>query len=108
MDLKRVFAAAVVTTAAAVGLAGAALGAVPGALAGPVGRCTPHSGTIVAVDFAHWGGPVVRGCGVRQRSDYDLLHAAGFTTAPDGQMTAERRHTWNRLLTAVTPPSCSP
>jgi hypothetical protein len=76
LGLKRVFAAAVVTAAAAVGLAGAA-GAVP------IGRCTPHLGTIVAVDFAHWGGPIVRGCGLRQRTDYDLLHAAGFTTAGD-------------------------
>jgi hypothetical protein len=78
-----VFAAAVVTAAAAVGLAGPAAGAAPGAFAASIGRCTPHSGTIVAVDFAHWGGPIVRGCGLRQRSDYDLLHAAGFTTAAD-------------------------
>jgi hypothetical protein len=76
LGLKRVFAAAVVSAAAAVGLAGTAE-------AVPIGQCTPHSGTIVAVDFAHWGGPIVRGCGLRQRSDYDLLHAAGFTTAGD-------------------------
>lgn len=37
----------------------------------------------MAVDFAHWGGPIVRGCGIDQRSGYDLLHAAGFTTAGD-------------------------
>jgi hypothetical protein len=60
-----------------------AASAAPGASAAPIGRCTPHSGTIVAVDFAHWGGPIVRGCGLRQRSGYDLLHAAGFTTASD-------------------------
>src|SRR6201996_4051912 len=55
------------------------------ALAGaaPLAQCTADRGTIVAVDFAHWGGPIVRGCGLRQRSDYDLLHAAGFATAGD-------------------------
>jgi hypothetical protein len=49
----------------------------------PIGSCTAHEGTIVAVDFAHWGGPVVRGCALRRRSGYQLLHAAGFTTAGD-------------------------
>jgi hypothetical protein len=62
---------------------GSALVAPRGASAAPLGQCTTHSGTIVAVDFQHWGGPVVRGCGVGQRSGYDLLHAAGFTTAGD-------------------------
>jgi hypothetical protein len=45
--------------------------------------CTAHKGTVVAVDFAHWGGPIVRGCGIDQPSGYVLLHAAGFTTAGD-------------------------
>ena len=45
--------------------------------------CTPHRGTIVAVDFAHWGGPIVRGCGVDQPTGYALLHAAGFTSVGD-------------------------
>jgi hypothetical protein len=35
------------------------------------------------VDFAHWGGPIVRGCGIDQPSGYALLHASGFTTAGD-------------------------
>ena len=34
-------------------------------------------------DFEHWGGPIVRGCGLGQRSGYALLRAAGFTTAGD-------------------------
>lgn len=56
----------------------------PGAArAAPVADCTAHRGTIVAVDFAHWGGPIVRGCGIGQPSGYDLLQAAGFTTAGD-------------------------
>ena len=59
-----------------------------GLSAGPAGAaglsaCAPHRGTIVAVDFAHWGGPIVRGCGIGQPNGYALLHAAGFRTAGD-------------------------
>jgi LPXTG-motif cell wall-anchored protein len=53
------------------------------ARAAPLSQCGTHRGTIVAVDFAHWGGPIVRGCGLDQRSGYALLHAAGFITAGD-------------------------
>ncbi len=53
------------------------------ASAAPLGSCSRSHGTIVAVDFAHWGGPIVRGCGVGKHSGYALLHAAGFTTAGD-------------------------
>lgn len=49
----------------------------------PISRCTAHRGTIVAVDFAHWSGPVVRGCALDQPTGYQLLHAGGFTTAGD-------------------------
>ncbi len=51
--------------------------------ADPIGRCSITAGTIVAVDFSHWGGPTVRGCGVSPRSGYSLLHDAGFSTAGD-------------------------
>jgi hypothetical protein len=65
----------------------AALLFVPGgavrAHADPIGNCTTTSGTIIAVDFGHWGGPIVRGCGVDQSNGYSLLHAAGFSTAGD-------------------------
>jgi hypothetical protein len=54
------------------------------AAAAPLGSCTTTVGTIVAVDFGHWGGPVVRGCGIRRPTGFALLHAAGFTTAGDG------------------------
>jgi hypothetical protein len=69
-----------------VGVAGALLGGGPAldrASAAPLTSCTPTHGTIVAVDFARWGGPIVRGCGVGQKTGYALLHAAGFTTAGD-------------------------
>ena len=54
--------------------------AVATARADPIGNCTTSAGTIVAVDFSHWGGPIVRGCGVNNPSGYALLHAAGFGT----------------------------
>ncbi len=53
------------------------------ASAAPLRTCTPTHGTVVVVDFAHWGGPIVRGCGVGQPTGFALLHAAGFTTAGD-------------------------
>jgi hypothetical protein len=81
LSLERVFVAAIAAAATAT-LAAAAV-ATPNASAASIGQCTTHSGTIVAVDFQHWGGPIVRGCGVGQRSDYNLLHTAGFTTAGD-------------------------
>jgi hypothetical protein len=59
----------------------------PAASAGaaPLVDCTQHRGTVVAVDFAHWGGPIVRGCGIDQATGYDLIQAAGFTTAGDAE-----------------------
>jgi len=77
----RVATALAVILAAAAWLAGGA--SVGPASAAALRACSPSHGTIVAVDFAHWGGPIVRGCGVGQRSGYALLHAAGFTTAGD-------------------------
>ncbi len=56
--------------------------AAPARAAG-VGECMARAGTIVAVDFARWGGPIVRGCAIDEPSGYALLHAAGFTTAGD-------------------------
>ncbi|MEV6042581.1 prenyltransferase/squalene oxidase repeat-containing protein [Streptomyces xanthochromogenes] len=54
-------------------------GATPAA-ADPLGDCTPTKGAVVAVDFGHWGGGVVRGCDATPTTGYDLLHVAGFTT----------------------------
>jgi hypothetical protein len=53
------------------------------AAADPIDSCTTTTGVIVAVDFSHWGGPVVRGCDATITTGYDALHAAGFTTAGD-------------------------
>lgn len=79
MSLKQVVAAIAVAAAVCVPVAVT----VPSVSAAPISHCTTHSGTIVAVDFQHWGGPIVRGCGTGQRNGYELLHAAGFTTAGD-------------------------
>jgi hypothetical protein len=49
--------------------------------ADPITACTLSRGTIVAVDFGHWAGPVVRACGVDDASAYALLQDGGFTTA---------------------------
>jgi hypothetical protein len=51
------------------------------ATAQPVGDCTTTSGVIVAVDFAHWGGPVLRSCGSTPTTGYDLLNQGGWQTA---------------------------
>lgn len=79
MSLKQVVAAIAVAAAVCVPVAVT----VPSVSAAPISHCTTHSGTIVAVDFQHWGGPIVRGCATGQRNGYELLHAAGFTTAGD-------------------------
>ncbi|MFF3698047.1 prenyltransferase/squalene oxidase repeat-containing protein [Streptomyces sp. NPDC002221] len=54
-------------------------GAAPAA-ADPLGDCTATRGAVVAVDFGHWGGGIVRGCDATPTTGYDLLHEAGFTT----------------------------
>jgi hypothetical protein len=57
--------------------------AVPAAGADPLTSCTTSAGTIVAVDFAQWHGPIVRGCARQAANGLDLLHAAGFSTTGD-------------------------
>lgn len=78
MSARRRAAAAI----CAIVLGGALLSS-GGAGADPIGSCSTQIGTVVAVDFSHFGGPVVRGCGVGQASGYALLHAAGFVTTGD-------------------------
>lgn len=73
---------AAVTTVAAL----AAVLAPAAATAAPIGQCSTTQGTIIAVDFAHWGGPIIRGCGVQANGQpdpdpYTLLHDGGFTVA---------------------------
>ncbi|MFB7938751.1 prenyltransferase/squalene oxidase repeat-containing protein [Streptomyces sp. NPDC056049] len=51
------------------------------ASADPMKKCTRTTGAIVAVDFGHWGGPVVRGCDATPTTGYELLQSGGFSTA---------------------------
>lgn len=70
------------TLGATVLLAGAGLlGATPAAATAlPLNQCTTSSGAIVAVDFGHWGGPIVRGCGSTPTSGWQLLNQGGWQT----------------------------
>ena len=50
-------------------------------------QCTTTSGAIVAVDFGHWGGPIVRACGSTPTTGFTLLNQGGFRstgTSHDG------------------------
>jgi hypothetical protein len=52
--------------------------------ASAISSCTSTTGTIVAVDFAHWSGPLVAGCDTTPPSSgYALLYAEGFQTTGD-------------------------
>ncbi|WP_436840256.1 prenyltransferase/squalene oxidase repeat-containing protein [Streptomyces flavofungini] len=68
--------------AAATALGGGVLllGPATPAAADPMSSCTRTKGAVVAVDFADWGGGVVRGCDATPTTGYDLLHEAGFST----------------------------
>jgi hypothetical protein len=50
------------------------------AAAQPISACTTTSGVVVAVDFAHWGGPVLRSCGTTPTTAYDLVNQGGWST----------------------------
>lgn len=45
---------------------------------GGVGSCTTSTGALVGVDFGHWRGPLVRGCGTSLTTGRGLLTSAGF------------------------------
>ena len=46
----------------------------------PIGACTTSVNAVVAVDFGHWGGPVVRACGSTPTTGFDLVNEGGFHT----------------------------
>ncbi|MER5987759.1 hypothetical protein [Streptomyces sp. NPDC001787] len=76
-----------VRAAAALGMSTAAMTAnAPSAAADPqpMGRCTTTSGTVLAVDFSHWGGPVHRSCGTTPTTGYELLNQGGWRTTGTG------------------------
>lgn len=63
----------------------AASGVVSASPAGadPMADCTTTTGVVVVVDFAPWGGNVVRGCAAGPTTGYGAMVAAGFTPAGD-------------------------
>lgn len=66
----------------AVAIVGTATPSVPAlAAAQPLGDCTTTSGVVVAVDFGHWGGPVLRSCGTTPTTSYALLNQGGWHTS---------------------------
>ncbi|HLX51597.1 MAG TPA: hypothetical protein VKS82_24990 [Streptosporangiaceae bacterium] len=67
---------AVAAAALGAGVAGSPARAAPE----PAGDCTTTSGVIVAVDFAPWGGPVLRSCGTTPTTAYTLLNQGGWHT----------------------------
>jgi hypothetical protein len=71
--------------AAVAGLALAAMTAVNAAPAAaaprPLSDCTATTGVIVAVDFGHFGGPVLRSCGTTPTTGFALLNQGGWDTA---------------------------
>lgn len=70
--------------AAGIGLLVAGVGATPAsAAAQPIEACTTTSGVILAVDFAHWGGPLLRACGTTPTTGYQLLNQGGWHTTGD-------------------------
>jgi hypothetical protein len=46
----------------------------------PMSDCTTTRGVVVAVDLAHFGGPVLRSCGSTPATGYDLLNQGGWRT----------------------------
>ena len=46
----------------------------------PISHCSARSGVIVAVDFGHWGGPLLRSCGSTPATGYGLLNQGGWRT----------------------------
>ncbi|MFJ9820326.1 hypothetical protein ACIRU3_34665 [Streptomyces sp. NPDC101151] len=75
----RVLAALGLTTAAV-----AATGTPAAADPQPMGRCTTTSGAVLAVDFSHWGGPIMRSCGTTPTTGYELLNQGGWSTTGTG------------------------
>ncbi|WP_405607663.1 hypothetical protein OG292_01555 [Streptomyces sp. NBC_01511] len=81
------FARAVGAGTAALALTAAALGATSGtasAASRPIGRCTTSAGVVLAVDFSHWGGPILRSCGTTPTTGYELLNQGGWRTTGTG------------------------
>jgi hypothetical protein len=81
--LSSMVVASIIVAATATGGLALALSPTTAAGADVPGDCTTTTGVIVAVDFAPWGGNVMRGCDPTLTTGYAALQAAGFTTVGD-------------------------
>jgi hypothetical protein len=46
----------------------------------PLSDCSTTTGVVLAVDFSHWGGPLLRSCGTTPTTPYALLNQGGWHT----------------------------
>jgi hypothetical protein len=44
----------------------------------PMSRCSTTTGVVMAVSFAHWGGPLLRSCASTPTTAYDMLNQGGW------------------------------
>jgi hypothetical protein len=79
MAIRRILTAAASASVIVLTLATGAGPAQASAL--PISQCSTTSGVILAVDFAPWGGPVLRACGSTPTTGYDLLNEGGWKTS---------------------------
>jgi hypothetical protein len=68
------------STQAVSGAAGRSFGTLSINLSGAPGYCSGAARAIVAVDFAHWGGPVLRACMKTPTTGYAELNQGGWHT----------------------------
>ncbi|WP_405021399.1 hypothetical protein [Kitasatospora sp. NBC_00070] len=72
-------------TTFALALGGLGAGAAPATASPlPIDQCTTTSGVVLAVDFGHWGGPLLRSCGTTPTTGYALLNQGGWKTTGTG------------------------
>jgi hypothetical protein len=46
----------------------------------PMSHCSTTTGVVMAVSFAHWGGPLLRSCASTPTTAYDMLNQGGWQT----------------------------
>jgi hypothetical protein len=75
-----VLAAPVLAMTVLAAVAGAAAAPRAWAAAEPMSHCSTTTGVVMAVSFAHWGGPVLRSCASTPTTAYDMLNQGGWHT----------------------------
>jgi hypothetical protein len=76
----RVLAMTVPAVTVLAAAAGAAAAPRAWAAAEPMSHCSTTTGVVMAVSFAHWGGPVLRSCASTPTTVYDMLNQGGWRT----------------------------